>query len=73
MPKVESWGKYDYAPHGLARTPAKRAPFDQTNVNPSSTGGTQGKLGGLGEKVSGGGMNGGGKRRPGHNARKGID
>ena len=67
-----SWKNYSYAPRPLDRKPARSTPFDQTKAQASSESG-RGKYGGLGSKVSGGDMNGGGKRRPGHDARKGID
>ena len=72
MPKMESWGNYNYEPHTLVRKALKSTPYDQTKAMPENRTGT-GKLGGLGPKVTGGDMNMGGKRRPGHSPRRGID
>lgn len=72
MPIVKSWGSHVYEPRPLNASPARETPQNQTKRRPTTDEPT-GKFGGLGKKVSGGSMNGGGKRRPGHNARKGID
>ena len=72
MSKMESWKSYHYEPRPLDRKPASKTPMDQTRESPT-TSEPNGKFGGLGKKVTGGIMNTGGKRRPGHNARYGID
>ena len=56
---------YTYSPRPNTRRAATATPYDQTQRQPSR-GKSPGKWGGLGAKVSGGEMNSGGKRRPGH-------
>ena len=63
---------YSYEPNSQVRKPARSTPLDQTRIQPAPSKSGTGKFGGIG-KASGGSMNGGGKRRPGHNARYGID
>lgn len=72
MPKVDSWESHQNTTRPMVRKPVQTTPYDQTRRVPTTANPT-GKLGGLGDKTSGGVMNSGGKRRPGHNARRGID
>ena len=72
MPRVNSLESQQNAARPQVRKPVRTTPYDQTRLQPTTDEPT-GKLGGLGSKTSGGWMNTGGKRRPGHDARKGID
>ena len=56
---------YEYTPNPQTRKAARSTPFDQTRIQPAPSKSGTGKFGGLGGKVSGGSMNGGGKRRAG--------
>ena len=62
MPKDKK--SYTYAPRPLTARPASETAHDMTKRTPAS-GDCGGKFGGLGKKVSGGGMQGGGKTRSG--------
>ena len=65
MPKVNSLQSTHYGPRPQDPKPLRSTPYDQTKARPAKMAGHQGKLGGLGDKTSGGGMNTGGKRRSG--------
>ena len=54
-----------YEPRPLTSRPVSKTPYDQTKITPAKSKGGLGKFGGLFPKVSGGGMQGGGKRRSG--------
>lgn len=61
MPKHD----YHYSPAPNDRSPAAKAPHAyQTTQQPAKSKAGVGKLGGLFPRVAGGGMQGGGKRRP---------
>ena len=63
MPKV---GGYHYSPAPNDRPVVKRAPFAyQTTQQPAKSKAGVGRLGGMFSRVSGGGMQGGWKRRTG--------
>ena len=64
MPKVDSLDSIHYAPRPQDAKPMRQTPHDQTKARPADYEGC-GKLGGLGQKTSGGRMNTGGKRRSG--------
>ena len=71
MPKHQS---HTFEPRPLTAKPLSVTPYDQTKAMPIPSRSGMGKLGGLGPKVSGGGMQSGGKRRqinrPGINPRR---
>ena len=69
MPMKEG---YHYAPMPLDRPAAKKAPFAyQVTQQPAKSRAGVGKLGGMFNSASGGGMQGGGKRRTGPAKRRG--
>jgi len=72
MPTVKSLKSRRYAPRPQVASPLRSTPLDQTRIRPTTDKPT-GYVDAKRSSNAGGAMNAGGKRRPGHNARYGID
>lgn len=72
MPKVNSLQSMRYGPRPMVAKPLRKTPYDQSRSRPTQSE-PSGYVDTKRSNLSGGAMNAGGKRRPGHNARYGID